>query len=155
MSGSSVGVDVGGTFTDVVSIDGNGYVIARKVLSTPADQSDGVISGVRALALPAGECARIVHGTTLATNTLLERNGARVVLCATEGTTDLLELRRQERASLYDLARHHPAALVPLERCIAVPERLDARGVVRALTIDGARCVADHVSELEPECVAV
>ncbi len=155
VNGSSIGVDVGGTFTDVVSICGNGDVVARKVLSTPSDQSDGVIAGVQALALPAAECARIVHGTTVATNTLLERNGARVVLCATEGATDLLELRRQERASLYDLTRHHSTALVPLDRCVGVPERIDARGVVRALTSDGAKGVAERVKELQPECVAV
>ncbi|MBC7788672.1 MAG: hydantoinase/oxoprolinase family protein [Anaerolineae bacterium] len=155
MTGSSVGVDVGGTFTDVVSIDDDGDVVARKVLSTPTDQSDGVIAGLRALGIPPAQCARMVHGTTVATNTLLERNGARVVLCATEGATSLLELRRQERASLYDLTRHHPPALVPPDRCIAVPERLDARGVVRALTRGGAEYVASRVGELHPECVAV
>jgi len=155
VSGSSVGVDVGGTFTDVVSIDGGGSITARKVLSTPSDQSDGVMAGVQALGLPAAECVRIVHGTTVATNTLLERNGARVVLCATEGATDLLELRRQERASLYDLTRHHPPALVPLDRCVSVPERIDARGVVRALTSVGATEVADRVVALKPESVAV
>lgn len=155
MSGSSVGVDVGGTFTDVVSIDGSGDVIAGKVLTTPGDQGDGVVAGMRNLELPAAMCARIVHGTTVATNTLLERNGARVVLCATEGATDLLELRRQERASLYDLTRHHQPALVPPDRCVGVPERIDARGVVRALTSDGAAGVADRTIALEPECVAV
>ncbi|HVZ78729.1 MAG TPA: hydantoinase/oxoprolinase N-terminal domain-containing protein, partial [Gemmatimonadaceae bacterium] len=90
----SVGIDVGGTFTDLVSIGADGLVEARKVLSTPADQSEGVTSALRALGRT--DVARIVHGTTVATNTLLERSGARVVLCATAGFTDLLELRRQD-----------------------------------------------------------
>jgi N-methylhydantoinase A len=62
----------------------------------------------------------IVHGTTVVTNMLLERTGARVVLCATAGATDLLELRRQERAALYDLSAHHPPALVPPDRLVGV-----------------------------------
>ncbi|MFN2399694.1 MAG: hydantoinase/oxoprolinase family protein, partial [Gemmatimonadaceae bacterium] len=98
---------------------------------------------------------RVVHGTTVATNTLLERSGARVVLCATEGAVDLLELRYQERASLYDLSRHHAAALVPPERCLAVPERIGPRGVMRPLSRQGAIEVARVVRSLEPEMVAI
>src|ERR671932_55858 len=133
--GLSIGIDVGGTFTDLVAIAPDGHVSSRKVLSTPGDQSEGVMAAVPA----PGDVARVVHGTTVATNTLLERTGARVVLCATEGATDLLELRRQERASLYDLSRHHPPPLVPPERCLALPERVAPEGVVRPLTAGAAR----------------
>ncbi|HEY7876847.1 MAG TPA: hydantoinase/oxoprolinase N-terminal domain-containing protein, partial [Gemmatimonadaceae bacterium] len=98
MRGASVGIDVGGTFTDLVAIDDDGVVTSRKVLSTPADQSRGVMDALDALAVSPAAITRLVHGTTVATNTLLERTGARVTLCATAGMTDLLELRRQERA---------------------------------------------------------
>ncbi|MDQ6885933.1 MAG: hydantoinase/oxoprolinase family protein [Gemmatimonadota bacterium] len=152
---SSVGVDVGGTFTDLVSIEASGRVEARKVLSTPSDQSEGVGTALDALGTPASQVGRIVHGTTIATNTLLERSGARVVLCATEGMSDVLELRRQERASLYDLTRHHPAPLVPQERCVGVPERLEPGLIRRPLTTAAADEVARRVDELAPDVVAV
>lgn len=155
MTAVSVGIDVGGTFTDLVAIDAQGRAQSRKVLSTPADQSEAVTSAMAALDRDAHFIERVVHGTTVATNTLLERSGARVVLCATEGAVDLLELRYQERASLYDLSRHHPAALVPPERCLPVPERIGPDGVMRALTRQGALAVAREVRNLEPEMVAV
>ncbi len=153
--GQSVGIDVGGTFTDLVSIDPSGRVEARKVLSTPGDQSEGVATALLALNAPASGIGRIVHGTTVATNTLLERSGARVVLCATEGITDVLELRRQERASLYDLSRQHPASLVPQERCVGVPERIEPGQRGRSLTMTAAEVVARRVEELAPDIVAV
>ena len=95
LGGLSIGVDVGGTFTDLVAIADDGSVIAFKVSSTPRDQSEAVDTALRALPGDAPPAARIVHGTTVVTNMLLERTGARVVLCATAGATDLLELRRQ------------------------------------------------------------
>lgn len=155
MTRYSVGIDVGGTFTDLIAISGDGRVEARKVLSTPADQSQGVQEALRALGVPPGDVEHIAHGTTVATNTLLERTGARVVLCATEGATDLLELRRQERAGLYDLARHHPDPLVPHDRVVAVPERVEPQGLVRPLDAVGVRRVAQQVVERSPDVVAV
>jgi N-methylhydantoinase A/oxoprolinase/acetone carboxylase beta subunit len=148
-----LGVDVGGTFTDLVAIATNGEVVARKVLSTPADQSEGVIDALRALGRP--DVDRFVHGTTVATNMLLERKGARVVFCVTEGFTDLLYLRRQSRASLYDLAADYPAPLAPAELTVAVPERIEPQGVTRPLTADGANSVAEQVASLKPDIVAV
>ncbi|HET9453038.1 MAG TPA: hydantoinase/oxoprolinase family protein [Gemmatimonadaceae bacterium] len=148
-----VGVDVGGTFTDLVAIDGAGNVETRKVLSTPADQSDGVMGSLRELGRP--NVARFVHGTTVATNMLLERNGARVAFCVTEGFTDLLYLRRQNRASLYDLSADWPAPLAPAEMTVAVPERIEPQGVTRALTAHAAVQVAERVAALEPAIVAV
>lgn len=152
MSGAAVGVDVGGTFTDRVAIAPDGRVSTRKVLSTPADQGEGVVASLRELDTPAD---RLVHGTTVVTNLLLERAGARVVLCATAGATDLLELRRQDRASLYDLSAQHPEPLVPSERVVAVHERRTPRGVELALTdAECARVVAAALS-LEPEVVVI
>ena len=154
MSGTSVGVDVGGTFTDLVAVSPDGDVAAWKVSSTPGDQSEGV---ERALSrLPSAmTVSAVVHGTTVVTNMLLERTGARVVLCATEGATDLLELRRQERAALYDLSAHHPPPLVPADRVVAVAERIAPEGVVLPLGDDAMASAADRVGALAPEVVAV
>jgi N-methylhydantoinase A len=150
---ASVGIDVGGTFTDLVAIDAGGGVETRKVLSTPADQSEGVESSLRALGRT--DVSRVVHGTTVATNMLLERAGARVVLCATAGFTDLLELRRQVRASLYDLTRHHPDALVPATHVVPVDERIAPEGVIRPLRAPAITEAVDRVQALEPDIVAV
>ena len=153
--GWAVGVDVGGTFTDLAALDAAGGVHTRKVLSTPADQSAGVARALAALGATPADVRRVAHGTTVVTNLLLERTGARAVLCATAGATDLLELRRQERAALYDLGAHHPPPLVPPDRVVAVPERVAPEGVARALDPVAARAVADAVAELSPEIVAV
>ncbi|MFI5246669.1 MAG: hydantoinase/oxoprolinase N-terminal domain-containing protein, partial [Gemmatimonadales bacterium] len=96
-------MDVGGTYTDLAAVGPDGAIQARKVLSTPADQSEGVAASLAALGADSSGVRRVAHGTTVVTNLLLERRGARVVLCATHGASDLLELRRQERAALYDL----------------------------------------------------
>ncbi|MGH7690054.1 MAG: hydantoinase/oxoprolinase family protein, partial [Gemmatimonadaceae bacterium] len=150
---ASVGVDVGGTFTDLVSIGADGVVETRKVLSTPADQSEGVEASLRALGRR--DVSRVVHGTTVATNLLLERAGARVVLCATAGFTDLLELRRQARASLFDLTRHHPQPLVSRTHVVPVDERIAPEGVIRPLLASAISDVVDRVRALHPDIVAV
>ena len=153
MSGLAVGVDVGGTFTDLVSVDAAGLVTTYKLPSTPHDQSEGVAA---ALALLGGApVSRFVHGTTVATNMLLERAGARVVLVATEGFTDVLQLARQDRASLYDLSRHHPAPLVPRDRAVGAPERITPDGVQRALDPEGVARVVEHVRALAPDVVVI
>lgn len=146
--GAWVGVDVGGTFTDLVAIDAAGRVETRKVLSTPGDQSEGVMTALRQLEPP--ELDRFVHGTTVATNMLLERKGAPVAFCVTEGFTDLLYLRRQNRASLYDLAADWPAPLATREMTVAVPERVEPQGVTRRLTPEAADQVAEAVARLRP-----
>ncbi len=152
----SVGIDVGGTFTDLVSVSlDDGSVVAGKVLSTPHDQSEGVEEALRTQGPAAADVARIVHGTTVVTNMLLERRGARVVLCATKGATDLLALRRQERASLYDLTAHHPAPLVEPDDVIAVHERRTPAGVEVALAASEAVRVADAVAARAPAIVAI
>ncbi|MEX2182724.1 MAG: hydantoinase/oxoprolinase family protein [Gemmatimonadaceae bacterium] len=145
-------MDVGGTFTDRAGIAPDGRVWAHKVLSTPADQGDAVVASL--LGLP-GPLERLVHGTTVVTNLLLERKGARVVLCATAGASDLLELRRQDRASLYDLAARHPAALVPPERVVAVGERRTPTGVALALDATEIARAVRAALERDPEVVVV
>lgn len=153
----SIGIDVGGTFTDLVSVSlEDGQVTAGKALSTPHDQSVGVENALRAHA-PAdrGAVARVVHGTTVVTNMLLERKGARVVLCATAGATDLLTLRRQERAALYDLTAHHPSPLVEDAAIIAVHERIAPEGVLLALGSEEVDRVVQAVRALAPDIVAI
>ena len=153
--GLAAGVDVGGTFTDCAAIDAAGVVRASKVLTTPEDQGVGVVAALTALGAPAGAVTRLVHGTTVVTNLLLERTGARVVLCATAGATDLLELRRQDRAALYDLAAQHPAPLVPAERVVAVEERREPGRVAKALTPDERRRVVAAALAMAPEVVVI
>ncbi len=125
------------------------------MLSTPADQSEGVAASLAELGAPPSNVRRIAHGTTVVTNLLLERRGARAVLCATGGATDLLELRRQERAALYDLSADHPAPLVDADRVVAVDERVTPRGVTVLLTPAEAARVAEAVAKLAPEIVVV
>ncbi len=151
----AVGIDVGGTFTDLAAIGADGIVVARKVLSTPADQSEGVGASLDAYAAAPGTIARIAHGTTVVTNLLLERRGARVVLCATEGATDLLELRRQERASLYDLSAMHPAPLLSAQDVVAVRERLEPGAVTVPLTEEEVVRVVGEVVARAPQVVVV
>jgi N-methylhydantoinase A len=151
----SVGIDVGGTFTDLAAVDATGHVVTRKVLSTPRDQSEGVAAALTALGVPASDVARIAHGTTVVTNLLLERRGARVVLCATAGASDLLTLRRQERAALYDLAADHPAPLVDDADIIAVAERRTPAGIETMLTSTETARVAGLVAARAPEIVVI
>ena len=151
----AVGIDVGGTFTDLASINADGVVEARKVLSTPADQSEGVAAALDAFAAVPRSIARMAHGTTVVTNLLLERRGARVVLCATDGATDLLELRRQERASLYDLSAAHPAALVVPADVVAVRERIEPGRVRLALSEEEIERVVTEVRARAPQVVVV
>jgi N-methylhydantoinase A len=135
-----IGVDVGGTFTDVVAIAADGTETLAKAASTPADQSEGVIAGLQALAdalgttLAAllGRTERIVHGTTVATNALLERKGARVALLTTEGHRDVIEMREGLKPERYDMRMPAPEPLVPRRLRLPVRERLRADGAVEA-----------------------
>ncbi|MCP9488567.1 MAG: hydantoinase/oxoprolinase family protein [Solirubrobacteraceae bacterium MAG38_C4-C5] len=153
-----LGVDVGGTFTDAV-IAFDGRLVTAKAPTTPDDQSEGVLAAVDAALARAGARAQDVeafaHGMTVATNALLEGRGARTVLAATEGFTDVVELGRQARADLYRLCVAHPAPLVPADRRVAVPERMGPDGPLRALDAEAADAVAERIAALEPEAVAV
>src|SRR5438034_4567398 len=126
-----LGVDVGGTFTDAVVLD-KGRVTTAKVL-TASHQEESVLAAARAAG--ADRVERFTHGTTVATNALLERKGARTAFVATSGFEHLLHLRRQNRAHLYRLCESHPEPLVPLERCFGVDERIGAEGVLRPLDL--------------------
>ena len=140
-----LGVDVGGTFTDAVLLE-DGEVRTSKV-ATAARQEESVLAAARAVG--AAGVSRFTHGTTAATNALLERKGARTAFVATAGFEHLLHLRRQNRAHLYRLCEAHPEPLIPLERCHGVRERIGPDGV--ALPLD-----AGSLPELgDVEAVAV
>ena len=134
----TIGVDVGGTFTDLVASDEAGHAVFAKSPSTPADQSIGVMAGLEELAkrlkLTRGELLaateRLVHGTTVATNALLERKGAKVALLTTEGHRDVIEMREGLKPNRYDLRSPPPEPLVPRELRLGVLERLKANGDV-------------------------
>src|SRR5688500_13359961 len=151
-----LGVDVGGTFTDAV-IAAGGRLVTAKAPTTPHDQSEGVLAAVRAALERAdaspGEVEAFAHGTTVATNALLEGKAARTVLVATAGFEDLVELGRQARADLYRLCAAHPPPLVPPERRVGAPERMPPGGPLRPL--EGPAAVAEAVAEHDPEAVAV
>jgi N-methylhydantoinase A len=126
-----LGVDVGGTFTDAVLVH-DGEVRTAKV-RTAARQEESVVAAASAVGAP--ELRRFAHGTTAATNALLERTGARTAFVTTAGFEHLLHLRRQNRAHLYRLCAQHPAPLVPLERCHGIEERMGPEGVLRPLEL--------------------
>src|SRR5437867_3653086 len=147
-----VGVDVGGTFTDLVALADNGEIAVRKVVTTPHDPAVGMFRAVELLSAPVDI---LVHGTTIATNALLERRGARVVLITTRGFEDLLWLRRQDRAALYDLARDHPPPLVARSDVVGVAERMGPAGVLEPLGDAEVARVVTVVHALAPEAVAV
>ncbi|HEV8553314.1 MAG TPA: hydantoinase/oxoprolinase family protein [Casimicrobiaceae bacterium] len=127
-----VGVDIGGTFTDLVFVAPDGTLHKRKLSSTPADYSDAIIQGMVSFCteqgLPTHDVSEVVHATTVATNAILERKGARTALLTTEGFRDVLELRRIRIPMSYDLGWQKPAPLVDRELRLAVRERLDAQG---------------------------
>jgi N-methylhydantoinase A len=139
-----LGIDVGGTFTDAVLL-ADGELRTAKV-PTEAGQEDSVVAAARAVG--AEDLERFTHGTTIATNALLERKGARTALVTTAGFEHVLHLRRQNRAHLYRLCADHPEPLVPLERSYGVRERIGPEGVLEELDLNS-------LPQIDAEAVAV
>src|ERR1700675_3689277 len=133
-----IGVDVGGTYTDLVATDEIGRTVFAKSPSTPSDQSIGVMAGLEGLgrrleltrAKMLAATDRVVHGTTVATNALLERKGAKVALLTTEGHRDVIEMREGLKGDRYDLRSPPPEPLVPRELRFGVSERLRPSGEI-------------------------
>lgn len=140
-----LGVDVGGTFTDAVLLTAGNELRTAKV-PTARRQEQSVVAAARAVAVTGVE--RFAHGTTVATNALLERKGAKTAFVATDGFEHLLHLRRQNRAQLYRPCADHPSPLVPLERCHGVRERVNPDGVVVPLELES-------LPEIDAEAIAV
>jgi len=147
-------VDVGGTFTDLVALTEDGTIEVRKVVTTPVDPTLALFKALDALSVSIDV---LIHGTTIATNALLERRGARIALVTTKGFEDLLWLRRQDRAALYELARDHPPPLVARSDVVAVAERTGPEGVLEPLGQDEVQRVVAAVRALSPapEALAV
>jgi len=156
-----IGVDVGGTFTDLYAFDQvSGKEHTYKTPSTPDDPSRAILSGLDALCrnegIAAADIGRLGHGTTVATNALIQRRGASVALVTTDGFRDLLEIGRQTRPKMYDLKADYPPPLVPRERRFEVVERVGSRGEeLTALTDDAVRSVVQNVAAADVEGCAV
>jgi N-methylhydantoinase A len=153
-----IGVDVGGTFTDLVLLDQARVAATAKVLTTPADPSVAVADGIgRLLAgMSAARVGEVVHGTTLVANALIERKGAVTGLLTTRGFRDVLAIRREHRYDLYDLFLELPEPLVPRRRRWEVDERVLADGSVdRPLDPGGVRAVARRARAADVEAIAI
>ncbi|MFQ5398924.1 MAG: hydantoinase/oxoprolinase family protein [Anaerolineae bacterium] len=149
-----LGVDTGGTFTDFVWLDGNGRLRIHKQLSTPADPSEAILAGVALLNVP--ESAAVVHGSTVATNALLERRGARTALITTKGFADVLAIGRQNRPDLYALVPQKPESLVPRRWRFEVTERVTAQGeILIPLELESLEPILARMESDQIESVAV
>jgi len=154
-----VGVDIGGTFTDIVSLR-DGEVHVTKTPSTPSDPEKGVVNGLEKSAKNAGfafdDVGFLSHGTTVATNAVLEGTWADTALVTTEGFRDVLEIGRQDRPDIYDFDAEKPAPIVPRDRRFEVPERLDERGrVLQDLDEDAVRDLARTLDDRGVDSVAI
>ncbi|MGE0314085.1 MAG: hydantoinase/oxoprolinase family protein [Lautropia sp.] len=152
-------VDIGGTFTDF-ALEHEGRRFSAKVLTTPQAPELGVLSGLAAILAKAGiqaaDVGAIIHGTTLATNAIIERKGARTALLVTEGFRDSIEMAFENRFEQYDIFMDKPPPLVARPWRFPVPERIDARGnVVRPLDIDAVRALVPVLERERIESVAI
>ena len=150
------GVDIGGTFTDLALSDG-GRLTIHKLLSTPDQPDRAMLAGLEELA-PGGIGAlrQVAHGSTVATNAILERKGAKAALLTTAGFRDVLFIGRQDRPDLYDIHPRIPPPLIPRERCYEVPERLDFRGETLLPLDESALDMAlDEISAQGCDAIAV
>jgi N-methylhydantoinase A len=158
MTGYRLGIDIGGTFTDIVLLGADGTLHSKKILSTPDDYSRAIEEGVRALldgtGIRPGEIEEVAHGTTVATNAIIERKGVRVALVTTQGFRDVLEIARFRSPQLYDVSFRKPEALVERRLRFEVPERISATGdevqpVDESAVLDIARrCKEEGVSAI-------
>ena len=153
-----IGVDTGGTFTDIV-MHTNDSLFTHKVLSTPQNPAHAVIQGVGEILHKhdtTAEAVEIVHGSTVATNALLERRGARIALITTKGFEDVLEIGRQARPDLYDFFVERPAPLVPAERRFGISERTLHTGEIQTeVETDELDALAPQLATLELDAIAI
>ncbi len=160
--GYRVGVDIGGTFTDIVFLGVDGSIQVRKTPSTPDDYGRGIILGMEAalqeLGARATDVESVTHATTVATNAVLEHKGAKTGLLTTQGFRDVLGLRRNRIAEMYNPDYEKPAALIPRRLCLEVVERVGARGEIRvpldeASVLEAARRLRDEGVEAVAICL--
>jgi len=157
----SVGVDVGGTFTDFcASNEQDGRIVVHKTLSTPDNPALAIADGLQALCERAGidpaEISRFSHGTTVGTNTLIERKGGKVAVITTNGFRDLMEIGRQTRPKIYSIQEDYPPPLAPRKRCFEVVERVGANGeIIEALAEESILDAVRSVRECGAEACAI
>ena len=146
-----LGVDIGGTFTDVV-LEKSGESFSTKVLTTYAAPENAIIDGMHQVCSKANispsQIDQIIHGTTLATNALIERRGAKTALITTEGFRDVIEMRTESRFEQYDLNLNLPDPLLPRQMRFTVPGRVNAKGeVLVGLERPDVESVVDQIAE--------
>jgi N-methylhydantoinase A len=156
-----VGIEVGGTFTDLVMADGDGNLTVHKLPSTPSDPSIAAVDGLeQLLELTNSEASvidELLHGSTIAANALIQRRGARTVLLTTKGFRDVLYIQRQDKTTVYDMFYRKPEPLLTRDKVLEVDERLDATGtVVTALDEKATAELIDRVvAEHTPDSIAI
>src|SRR5215468_10411334 len=156
-----IGFDIGGTFTDFILHDAaTGTIRLHKCLTTPRDPSEGALAGLEELVAAAGirlaDVAELIHGTTLVTNAIIERRGAKLGLITTAGFRDVLEMGTEQRYDIYDLFLQFPEPLVPRRRRIEVSERMDRDGnPVVPLDLEAVRAAARQLVAAGVEAIAV
>ncbi len=160
MQNFRVGVDIGGTFTDIVFLGDDGQVLARKIASTPNDYSEAVLNGIKngvaELGITSNLISEVSHGFTVATNAIIEQKGAKTALITTEGFRDILEFRRNRIPRLYDLDYEKPPPLVKRQFRLEVSERLNFQGeVLKPLNMDDVDRAVQYVLDNGVESVAV
>jgi N-methylhydantoinase A len=155
-----IGVDIGGTFTDLVLVDSQGKLANEKVLTTPQDPSEGVLTGVDLIlnnnGLKAVDVENVIHGTTLVANALIERKGVKTALVTTAGLRDVLEIAREWRYDIYDLFLTPVEPLVPRALRFEVTERVGFDGaIIQKVDTDEVRSVAQQIATTGAEAVAI
>jgi len=150
-----IGIDTGGTFTDFVFFDGSDLVI-HKVPSTPKDHSRAIISGIKDILGSKLNDLHIVHGTTVATNALLEREGARIALITTKGFEDVIQIGRQNRAKLYDVFWRAPVPLVAQSLRFGIQERTTYKGrIIQSVKLPELKALNSKLKKLDVEGIAI
>lgn len=149
-----LGVDTGGTFTDFVLFDGKA-ITTHKVLSTPAAPEKAILQGIDELGLH-GSKIQMIHGSTVATNAVLEGKGVKVVYVANEGLKDVILIGRQARAELYNLQPKPVKTLIDAENCVEVSSRLSADGkALTVMTDENLQSLVKQIHQLKPDAVAI
>ncbi|NNL18905.1 MAG: hydantoinase/oxoprolinase family protein [Boseongicola sp.] len=161
ITGFRLAIDIGGTFTDTVLVDAQGRILtSTKTPTTPANPTLGALEGASEVIAQAGigweDIAGFIHGTTLATNALIERRGARVATITTKGFRDILEIAYERRYSQYDINLEKPDLIVPRARAFTLGGRMDVHGhELMPLNEDGVAALAGQLKESGAEAVAI
>ena len=155
-----VGIDIGGTFTDIIFIGDDGTTFTKKVLSTPDDYAQAIITGIREVisdhGLRASDISEVVHGSTIVTNACIELTGAKIGLITTKGFRDVLEIGRGRMPVMYDLTWSKPPPLAPRHLRLEVDERINTKGeILRPLDVDGTKAAIEKLVSLGAESIAV